>query len=152
MKIFASNKIVAKSRFWYFLKKTQKIKKSKGEIISVEKIFDKKIGHVKNFGIWLRYESKSNVTNIFKEYRDVTAESAVEQMYSEMAGRQHAPWSSIIILRIEELKAIECVRPHIKQFHNSHIRFPNIHFIQRDDPNKSRNVFKARRPQTFLTN
>mmetsp|Transcript_41224 Transcript_41224/g.96923 ORF Transcript_41224/g.96923 Transcript_41224/m.96923 type:complete len:179 (-) Transcript_41224:800-1336(-) len=152
MKVFASNKIIAKSRFWYFLKKTQKIKKTKGEVISVEKILTRKNNHVKNFGIWLRYESKSGITNMFKEYRDVNSTSAVEQMYAELAGRQRARWSSIIILRIEELKASECIRPHVKQFHNSQIRFPVTHFVQRDDVIKSGDLFKVGRPQTSMKN
>jgi len=38
MKIYAPNSIVAKSRFWYFLKKTQKVKKSAGELVSIKKI------------------------------------------------------------------------------------------------------------------
>jgi hypothetical protein len=35
MRIFAPNTVVAKSRFWYFLKKLRKVKKAAGEIVSV---------------------------------------------------------------------------------------------------------------------
>lgn len=35
MRIFAPNTVVAKSRFWYFLMKLRKVKKSNGEIISL---------------------------------------------------------------------------------------------------------------------
>ena len=35
MRIFATNTVVAKSRFWYFLMKLRKVKKSNGEIISI---------------------------------------------------------------------------------------------------------------------
>ncbi|KAI0038834.1 ribosomal protein L18ae, partial [Auriscalpium vulgare] len=35
MRIFAPNDVVAKSRFWYFLRKLKKVKKANGEIIGV---------------------------------------------------------------------------------------------------------------------
>jgi hypothetical protein len=35
MRIFAANEVVAKSRFWYFLRQLKKVKKANGEIIGV---------------------------------------------------------------------------------------------------------------------
>lgn len=35
MRIFAPNEVVAKSRFWYFLRGLRKVKKATGEIVSV---------------------------------------------------------------------------------------------------------------------
>lgn len=35
MRIFAPNTVVAKSRFWYFLAQLRKLKKSNGEIVSL---------------------------------------------------------------------------------------------------------------------
>jgi hypothetical protein len=35
MRIFAPNEVVAKSRFWYFLRKLRKVKKTTGEIVAV---------------------------------------------------------------------------------------------------------------------
>lgn len=35
MRIFAPNTVVAKSRFWYFLMQLRKVKKSNGEVVSV---------------------------------------------------------------------------------------------------------------------
>lgn len=50
-------------------------------------IFEKKPTSIKNFGIWVRYQSRSGTHNMFKEYRDLTLNGAVEQMYQEMASR-----------------------------------------------------------------
>jgi large subunit ribosomal protein L18Ae len=36
MRIFAPDHIVAKSRFWYFLKKLKKLKKANGEIVHMK--------------------------------------------------------------------------------------------------------------------
>ena len=38
MRIFATNEVVAKSRFWYYLRKLKKVKKANGEIIGVNVI------------------------------------------------------------------------------------------------------------------
>merc|ERR1712141_469776 len=64
MRIFAPDPVVAKSRFWYFLRQLRKFKKTTGEIISVEEIHEKKPLKIKNFGIWLRYDSRSGAHNI----------------------------------------------------------------------------------------
>lgn len=59
MRIFAPNDVVAKSRFWYFLRQLHKVKKANGEIVAVNVISEKKPLKVKNFGIWIRYDSRS---------------------------------------------------------------------------------------------
>jgi len=38
MRIFATNTVVAKSRFWYFLMKLRKVKKANGEILSLNEV------------------------------------------------------------------------------------------------------------------
>ena len=71
MKVFAPDAIVAKSRFWYFLRQLRKFKKTTGEIVSVEEIKERKPLQIKNFGIWLRYDSRSGTHNMYREYRCV---------------------------------------------------------------------------------
>ncbi|GJD09991.1 60S ribosomal protein L18a [Galdieria sulphuraria] len=61
LKIFAPNVVNAKSRFWYFLRKLKRVKKSSGEILNISEIFEKKSTQVKNYGIWIRYKSRTNV-------------------------------------------------------------------------------------------
>ncbi|PIN13182.1 hypothetical protein CDL12_14189 [Handroanthus impetiginosus] len=39
---------------------------------------------IKNYGIWLRYQSRTSYHNMYKVYRDTTLNGAVEQMYTEM--------------------------------------------------------------------
>lgn len=39
MRLFAPNSVVAKSRFWYFLKKLRKVKKANGEIVSLNEVW-----------------------------------------------------------------------------------------------------------------
>ena len=124
MKIYAPTDVVAKSRFWYFLKKTRKVKKSMGELVSFKKIRPFKTGFIRNFGIWMKYDSKSGPINMYKEYRDVSVIGAVEQMYLEMAGSYKIRWSSIIVLRTEELSKDECMRGKIRQFQGLTVNFP----------------------------
>lgn len=40
MRIFAPNEVVAKSRYWYFLRGLKKVKKATGEIVAVNKVCD----------------------------------------------------------------------------------------------------------------
>ncbi|XP_069760340.1 large ribosomal subunit protein eL20 isoform X4 [Narcine bancroftii] len=77
MRIFAPNHIVAKSRFWYFISLMKKLKKSAGEIVYCGQVFEKSPEKVKNFGIWLRYDSRSGTHNMYREYRDLTTAGAV---------------------------------------------------------------------------
>ena len=38
MNLFAKNKVVARSRFWYFMKRLCRVKKANGQIISVSQV------------------------------------------------------------------------------------------------------------------
>lgn len=42
MRIFAPDAIVAKSRFWYFLRQLKKFKKTTGEIVSIKQVSTKR--------------------------------------------------------------------------------------------------------------
>merc|ERR1712093_26144 len=66
MRVFAPNEVVAKSRFWYYLRKLRKVKKAAGELVAVNLISEKKPLKVKNFGIWLRYDSRSGTHNMYR--------------------------------------------------------------------------------------
>ena len=53
---------------------------------------------VKNYGITIRYNSRSGTHNMYKEFRAVSLCSAVDQMYSELAGRHRARFHAIQIV------------------------------------------------------
>jgi large subunit ribosomal protein L18Ae len=38
MRIFAPNEVVAKSRFWYYLRQLRKVKKAAGELVSINEV------------------------------------------------------------------------------------------------------------------
>lgn len=115
MRIFAPNEVVAKSRFWYFLRQTTKVKKASGEIVAVNVISEAKPLKVKNFGVWIRYDSRSGTHNMYKEYRELSRVDAVEALYQDMAARHRARFRSIHILRVVEIeKTADIKRPYIK--------------------------------------
>ena len=66
MRIFAPDFVTAKSRYWYFLRQLKKLKKANGEIVSVKRVFEKYPSRMKNFGIWLRYDSRSGTHNMYR--------------------------------------------------------------------------------------
>lgn len=78
MTIFAPDSVIAKSRFWYFLARLKKIKKANGEIVEIKEIQESNAAKsVKNYGIWLRYNSRTGSHNMYREYRDIATNNAV---------------------------------------------------------------------------
>lgn len=51
-------------------------------------IFEKKPTTVKNFGVWVRYQSRTGYHNMYKEYRDCTLNGAIEQLYQVRCWKQ----------------------------------------------------------------
>merc|ERR1712137_860179 len=124
VRLFAPDPICSKSRFWYFVSYYKKVNKTAGEIVSVKKIQEKSPTVVKNFGVWLRYDSRSGSHNMYREYRSTHTADAVTQAYRDMGARHRGRPGSIQILRVEVVAAKDCRRPNIQQLHNSQIRFP----------------------------
>nr|AAX48851.1 L18a [Suberites domuncula] len=147
MVIFASDAVSAKSRFWYFMKKLKKIKKTTGEICYCGQVLDKSPNKIKNVAIWLRYDSRSGTHNMYREYRDMTVAGAVTLCYRDMAARHRARSSSIQIMKVAVIPASKCRRTHVKHVHNSKIRFPLPHRVMKSHFSST---FVARRPNTFF--
>ncbi|KAJ3410571.1 60S ribosomal protein L20 [Chytridiales sp. JEL 0842] len=149
MRLFAPNEVVAKSRYWYFLKKVNKVKKGTGEVVAVNEIFDRKPKTVKNFGIWLRYDSRSGTHNMYKEYRELTRTDAVEACYQDMASRHRARFSSIHIIRVATIKAADVRRPYISQITDPKLKFPLPHRVLRPASKRYAKTFIGARPTTY---
>ena len=118
---------------------------------------------MKNFGIWIRYDSRSGTHNMYKEFRELSRAAAVKALYQDMAARHRARFRSIHvrssdmlfkevkisrdaqILRVVEIEKSDDVRrPYIKQLMIPKLKFPLPHRVQ-----KVRSTFVAHRPATF---
>uniref|UniRef100_A0A0G4HYD4 60S ribosomal protein L18a n=1 Tax=Chromera velia CCMP2878 TaxID=1169474 RepID=A0A0G4HYD4_9ALVE len=148
MKVFARDHVLAKSKFWYFMKKLNKVKRQGGEVLSLSEITEKNPSYVKNIGMWIRYKSRSGTHNMYKEYRALSQTEAVGQMYAEMAGRHRAQCGNISIIKIAQLKKDECRRKHVTA-HHTPAKFPLLRRIPMV-PKAMRTTFNARRCTTFL--
>merc|ERR1712151_321807 len=146
--IFAPDSVAAKSRFWKFLSYYQEINKKVGEIVECSEIHESHPGCVKNYGIWIRYDSRSTSENMYREYRDVSLPLAVTQMYREMAARHRARPGSIQVLRTEQIKSNECRRPQNKQMHDPNIKFPLPRRVMSKAAQHARR-FSTKRPNTI---
>ncbi|XP_006884778.1 PREDICTED: 60S ribosomal protein L18a-like [Elephantulus edwardii] len=146
MCIFAPNHVVAKSRFWYFVSQLKKMKSS-GEIVYCGQVLEKSPLRVKNFGIWLRYDSRSGTHNMCREYQDLTTAGAVTPCYRDMGTRHRARAHSIQIMKVEEIAANKCRRPAVKHCHDSKIKFPLSHWVlcRQHKPR-----FTTKQPNTFF--
>jgi large subunit ribosomal protein L18Ae len=103
---------------------------------------------VKNFGIWLRYDSRSGTHNMYKEYRDLTRADAVQSCYQDMAARHRTRFRSIHIIRVAQVKAADVRRPYITQLLDPKLKFPLPHRVARiQKQNKA--LFLGARPSTY---
>ncbi|CAG8367050.1 unnamed protein product [Penicillium salamii] len=147
MRIFAPNTVVAKSRFWYFMAQLRKLKKANGEIVSLNTIEEKRPLKVKNFGIWIRYDSRSGTHNMYKEFREMSRTDAVEALYQDMAARHRSRFGSIHILKVVEIENNDSIRrPYIKQLLQKDLKFPLPH---RAGGKVGKKIFAHSRPSTF---
>merc|ERR1712043_94031 len=117
------------------------MKKTQGEIVLCQQINEKNPAAIKNFGIWLRYDSRSGTHNMYKEYRDLTTSAAVTQCYRDLGARHRARAHSIQIMRVEPVAARETRRSLVKQMHDSKIKFPLPSRVQKSKGS----MFKAKR-------
>lgn len=148
MRLFSPNDVIARSRFWYFMRQLNKLKAANGEILAVHEVKEKSTS-VKNYGVWLRYTSRKGVHNMYKEFRDVTRVGAVAQLYNDMAGRHRARHTTIQIVDIKPVIAAQVRRVAIKQFLTNSIKFPLTHRTL-SAPHQGRvGKFLAKRPSTY---
>lgn len=150
IRLFARNNVIAKSKFWYHLRRQLKTKSAQGQILSVNEIFERRPTFVKTFGIILRYESRTGNHNMYKEYRDVSLNGAVSQLHQEMAGNHRASPDTISIIRTAVLnKKDEIRRPRTHLYRDSKLKFPVLRTVARASSRRYRTIFKANRPNTF---
>lgn len=150
MTLFASNSVIARSRFWYYLAALKKVKKANGEIVAVHEVFERSANAIKIFGFWIRYDSRSGTHNMYKEYRDITLTGACDKMYSDLASRHRARRSNIQIVKVGVVKAKDARRPQTHQFLNPGLSFKLLHRIPRPQDKTFRKTFKATRPVTVF--
>ena len=149
MKIFAKNAVLARSRFWYFVSYLKRVKRSNGEILSVSEIFEKKPSAVKNYGFFVRYTARAGTHNMYKEFRDITVNSAVEKLYADLAAQHRARSSSIQIISYAVLDNKDCKRSSTMQYHDADLKFKMFHRNAKAPSKSFKKVFKATRPNTF---
>jgi large subunit ribosomal protein L18Ae len=146
IRVFAKNTVIARSQFWYEMKRQNKVRKCQGEIISVSEIFERKTSSIKNYGIILKYLSRTGVINMYKEYRSNTLCGAVSQMYNEMAGRHSARAESIHIIKTVIQPASALRRPQISQYAKLSLKFPKFTISKRAPTAAHKSGFTATRP------
>ena len=150
MRIFHMNAALAKSRFWYFLKQQKKIRGSQGEIVNVSEIYEKKTGAVHNYGMVIRYLSRTGIVNMYKEYRDVTASGAVSQMYQEMASRHRAKMDTIHIVSLTTVADKDVKRAKNVAYATADVKYPKVITLPRAPLKSMKTLFKATKPLTYL--
>merc|ERR1712036_125865 len=106
-------------------------------------------GSAKNFGVWIRHDSRSTSENMYREYRDTCLAGAVTQMYREMAARHRARPGSIQVLKCRTVKAGDCRRPQVQAMHDASIKFPLPRRVASKKAQSARR-FASARPTTVF--
>ncbi|CAM9181520.1 unnamed protein product [Ectocarpus fasciculatus] len=150
MKLFAANEVLARSRFWYFMHQMRKMKKTTGEILDVNEITEKNTRYVKNYGFWLKYNSRSGIHNMYREYRDTSLTAAIDTLYNDMAGRHRSRNRSIQVIRTAVVAPKDCKRDSTIQFHDSKLKFPLPHRLMRPSSKALRSTFSAMNTNTHF--
>jgi large subunit ribosomal protein L18Ae len=146
VQVFAPDEVIAKSKFWSMARRIARLKKSRGEVLAVRQVLEPEPTRVKNYGVWLTFRSTRATHNIYKEYRDTTTESAVLQLYSEMAGTHNVKSDAISIIRITEVADADVVHPNIKQFTVEGIKYPITKQLIRPVKPSQTKIFSRKRP------
>ena len=147
MRVFARDTVQAKTKFWYFLRRQHKVKKASGEVIAIHEILEKNKSNVKNYGIVLRYQSRTGLHNMYKEYRDISLNGAISQLYMEMSGRHRAQHDAIHIIKTSVVSSTKLLRrKHAITFSNPSIKFPKAMRNARAPTLQARSHFAANRP------
>ncbi|KAH0574005.1 60S ribosomal protein L18a [Spironucleus salmonicida] len=129
MTIFATNDIIAESRFWYFLNSLQRIKKSNGQLVSIKKVTEDD-STVRTYGITIRYRTQVGHQNQYREIRETTAARAMEKLFSVMAGQYHIRYQDVQIIKFDIVKNEDVRRPIVMDVipgdHNGNkVEFPH---------------------------
>jgi large subunit ribosomal protein L18Ae len=150
MKIWASDVVRAKSNFWHSMRKICRVKKTNGQIVSCNEIFENNPSIVKNFGIWIRYQSRNGYHNAYKECRNTTMNAAIHNMFQEMASRHRVSYQCIKIIRTAVIHPSECRRINNLQFQDSKIKFLIFNEKLRSSSKVHKTLFIASRPNVAL--
>ena len=134
MRVFAKNDVLAKSKFWYFLKIQKRVKKANGEILFVSEIFEKSTNAVKNYGIVVRYRSNTGIHN----------------MYKEMSGRHRAVHDTIHVVKATTVENSKLRRPKTIANASPNAKFPKIKATYRAPSRAEKSTFIGFRPNTTI--
>ena len=86
---------------------------------------------------------------MYKEYRDVSLNGAVSQLYQEMASRHRASIDSLHIISTQVIADKDLKRVRNQTYADKSVKFPKVVNIIRAPSKSLRTDFKANRPSTF---
>ena len=87
---------------------------------------------------------------MYKEFRDVSLNGAVSQLYMEMSGNHRANHDTIHIIRTSVLTAKSQIRrPKSLLYRDNKLKFPIVKTLPRASNRRFRTIFKANSPSAL---
>lgn len=127
MAVFAKNDVVAKSRLFRVLSKTQKVKRASAEVVSVKELVDDRMLLARSYGVWIRVYSNNNPKNMYKEFRETSRARAAAACFAEMERLYKLSYFEVDIVQMAELTEETAKREEIKQYMNKDVKFPSVY-------------------------
>lgn len=146
MRVFAADEVRARSKFWYFMKRQHKVRKIQGEIVSTSEIFERDTNTIRNYGIFFRYLTRTDIVNMYKEFRSNTLCGAVAKLYNDLAGRHSARAETVQIIRTSVVATDDLKRASVIQYADPDVKFPKTDLRKRAPTRALKTTLKAVRP------
>lgn len=122
--VFATNSVVAQSKFFKLLNAQYKIKASNGCIIKIEEVEQDNDFSVKNYGIKFIYRTRTGLLNGYKEVRHINRTLAISSFYNEFGSKHKLRNDDFSIIEIRQLADDEVTKSRILSFVGKDVKFP----------------------------
>ena len=171
MRVFARNSVLAKSKFWYHMKRQHKVRKIQGEIVNVSEVRPLLIANANRFtNNTLEFSrTTESFLDTCQELTPLTCTRSSETppwlepshkcvrfregvnrgIDMEMSGRHRAPHESIQIVKTSIVPAKDARREHARVYSRPSVKFPKVKSIKRAPVKSVQTTFKASRPIVF---
>ena len=102
---------------------------------------------MRNYGIVFRYLSRTEVINMYKEFRDTTLNGAMSQLYMDLKGKHRAPLESVQVISTKVVPYKDTVREYTWAHAKASLKFPLVKPLKRAPTAGTKATFRATRPQ-----
>ncbi|KAM0681671.1 60S ribosomal protein L20B [Glugoides intestinalis] len=122
--IFASNAVIAESKFFKLITNQYKIKPSNGTVVKIEEVPQDNDFVVKNYGIRFTYRTRTGLCNGYKEVRHISKALAAHSFFTEFGSKHKLKQHEFYIIEFKQLADNEVTKSRILPYVGKDVKFP----------------------------